>query len=354
MNVFRAVPLAVAGTLALLPGQVFGAEARFDTFALREVRGPACEVMPAGAAAWGEAREGEIQKAGAKGRTGARSSFVAAFDEQNRFRLLPGTEVAVRASTRDPKFTKVVSLNMDRGGVEVDLKSLPKGYQLKVQTPTAVCGAVGTEFTVRSDRRESNRVECRQGKVFARSVEDGSFNAPGISAGQALEAELAPGKENSHARLKTEGGDMSVAFGSDAARLDVREGSVVQLAQERADSTPRVAMKVERGAVGGSGSGRYVVENGSMKNVSGDERLSGLVDDYVSLARSEGAVRSELESARARGAPTVEVARIQARLDAAAAAATARRNALFAREEIRRSVRDAMDIERVRPTAIPR
>lgn len=349
-----AVPLGMVSAFAFLSCQVSGAETSFESFTLRETRGSSCEVMPVGAAGWSAAREGETQKAGTKGRTGARSSFVAAFDEQNRFRLLPGTEVIIRTSTRDPKFSRVVSLNLERGGVDVDLKAFPKGYQLKVQTPTAVCGAVGTAFSVRSDRRESNRIECREGKVFARSAEDGSFSVSSLAAGQTLDAELAPGKENSHSRLRTEGGDLAVALGSGEARVTLREGSVVQLAQQRADSTSQVAMKIERGRVDNSAAGRYVVENGVVKNVSGDERLSSLVDDYVGLARSEGATRSELEVARARGAPAAELARARSRLDAAAAAASAKRAELFTREEIRRPVREGLEMDRVRPTTIPR
>lgn len=345
----------IAGSLLLAEGVAVAAtESSFENFTVREVRGDACEILPAGSTAWAAARDGERHKAGSRGRTGARSSFVAAFDENNQFRLLPDTEVKVQTSTRDPKFRKVISLNMDRGSVEVDLKAFPKNHQLKVQTPTAVCGAVGTEFTVRSARRDANRIECREGTVFARSVADGSFRAPAIRAGEALDAELAPGKENSHVRLKTEGGDLPIAFGSDAARFTVREGSVVQVAQQRADDTRQVAMKVERGRVGDAGAGRYVVESGAVRNVSNDARLSGLVDDYVALARAEGGVRGELDAARARGAPAAEVAELQARLDRAAAAATARRNELFTREEIRRPVREGMEMPRVRPTTIPR
>lgn len=355
MNLSGWMGWIVAGALFLAGGRAaVAAEASFDNFTVREVRGDACEVMPAGSAAWAAARDGERHKAGSRGKTGARSSFVAAFDEDNRFRLLPGTEVRVQTSTRDPKFRKVISLNMDQGSVEVDLKAFPKNHQLKVQTPTAVCGAVGTAFTVRSERRDANRIECREGTVFARSVADGSFRAPAIRAGEALDAELSPGKENSYVRLKTEGGDLPVAFGSDAARFPVREGSVVQVAQQRADDARQVAMKVERGRVGDAGAGRYVVESGAVRNVSNDARLSGLVDDYVALARAEGGARGELDAARARGASAAEVAELQARLDRAAAEATARRNALFAREEIRRAVREGLEMPRVRPTTIPR
>jgi len=113
----------------------------FDAFTIQPARGSSCEIKPKDASIWSEAKTGAIHKAGAAGRTGSGSTLTVAFDEQNRFRLLPKSEVVISTSTRDARFLKTVDLAMSKGKVEVDLDAFPKGHQLKVQTPTAVCGA---------------------------------------------------------------------------------------------------------------------------------------------------------------------------------------------------------------------
>lgn len=129
----KLVLIGVAGLLAIhLSAQPLRAQ-KFEEFTVKQVRGSSCEVMPEGGA-WKAVKDGEVCKSGAKGRTGAgQSSFVAAFDEQNQFRLLPKTEVVIRTSTRDSRFQKVIDVTMSKGSVEVDLKAFPKGNQMEVR-----------------------------------------------------------------------------------------------------------------------------------------------------------------------------------------------------------------------------
>lgn len=327
----------------------------FDQFSVEKVRGDSCELKSKGSAEWKKAAEGSVQPAGSAGKTGSGSTITLAFDAKNRFRILPKTEVVVSVSTKDAKFRKVIDLTMKDGNVEVDLDEFPANYQFKVQTPTAVCGAVGTRFKVESQSGQGNVFSTEKGSIFAASRDDGSFYAPTISAGQRLEANVAPGKQNSYTQLKVEGGKMPVAFGSRDKSIDVANGSVVKTAQEHSNSAGEVAMKVEGGSVGGHGSGQYVMRDGKIEDLSDDHDSADMVDDYVSLSEKEGDLRNKLDQAKARGASASEIANLESQLDEAADKATAKRKELFQhRDVIRRAVRSGVDAIRNRPTQVPR
>lgn len=329
-RVFAVVPLARITVLsvwgcALVP--TFAAE-KFDAFTIQQTRGSSCEVKPSGNPDWKTAKEGETYKAGAGGRTGGQSTLTVAFDDDNRFRLLPKTEVVIRVSTRDARFRKVIELSMDKGNVEVDLDAFPKGYQLKVQTPTAVCGAVGTRFSVESKSRQENAFRCGKGTISARSREDGSFDAPEIGEGRVLKAEALPGKENSHTRLTAEGGAIAVSVGSKDNKLNVQDGSVLHLAQETAASVKQVVIRVDRGGINDSGKGRYFMDGGSLRDVSQNDKAAGLVDDYIDRSRIEGNCKADLKQAKAQGGSPDKLSEMQSRVDKAAAKASAVRTQL--------------------------
>jgi len=344
---------AAAGLLAAALAFAANAEP-FDQFTVEKIRGDSCQIRAKGSEDWSTASEGGIHQAGSAGRTGGGSTITLAFDAKNRFRILPKTEVVVSVSTRDSKFRKVIDLSMKDGNVEVDLDGFPKDYQFKVQTPTAVCGAVGTRFKVSSRGGMNSSFEADQGSIFAASKEDGSFYAPSIKAGQSLEALAAPGKENSYARVKVGGGKMPVAFGSRNNTLEVGDGAVVRTAQAKSNSTDEVAMKVDGGSVGGQGSGRYVMKGGKMEDLSNDSAGSGLVDDYVALSETEGDVRSKLEKARASGASSSEISKLERELDAAADEASDKRKELFQhRDTMRSQIRRGIEGIQNRPTRPP-
>lgn len=344
-----------SGLVVLLAGAAMAHGEPFDQFTVEGTRGDSCQIKAKGASAWAGAAKGSVHPAGSAGKTGGGSTITLAFDEKNRFRILPKTEVLVSVSTRDAKFRKVIDLSMGDGNVEVDLDAFPENYQFKVQTPTAVCGAVGTRFKVQSSGGQSNNFETEQGSIYAASRDDGSFYAPSIKAGQSLQANVAPGKENSYTRLKVQGGKMPVAFGSRSSKLDVSEGAVVQSAQEHGNNTEEVALKVESGSVGGHGQGRYLVKGGKVDDVSDDSDASDMVDDYVSLAQKEGGLRAKLDEAKARGASGAEISKLEKQLDEAADRATEKRKELFQhREVIRSTIRRGVEGLQQRPTQAPR
>jgi FecR-like protein len=326
----------------------------FDQFTVEKIRGDSCQIKAKGAGDWKKASEGGVHASGSGAKTGGGSTMTLAFDEKNKFRVLPKTEVIVSVSTRDSKFRKVIDLSMKDGDVEVDLDAFPEKYQFKVQTPTAVCGAVGTRFKVSSNGAQNSAFETDQGSIFAASREDGSFYAPSIKAGQRLDANAAPGKENSYTRLKVQGGKMPVAFGSRNRTLELTDGSIVKTAQERSNSTDQVAVKVEGGSVGGQGSGQYVMKDGKMEDLSDDQDGADLVDDYVGLSEKEGSLQAKLEKAKASGASSSEISNLEQQLDEAAEKASDKRKELFQhRDVIRRTIRGGVEAIRNRPTQAP-
>jgi hypothetical protein len=348
-NKIPLIGMAIAFAVFTSPPS-FAAE-QFEEFTIKKVTGDSCKVTPKGGAEK-PAKENDVLKSGARGQTGGgQSSFVVAFDDQNQFRLLPRTDVVISTSTRDSRFQKVIDLTMGKGSVEVDLKKFPKGYQMKVQTPTAVCGAVGTEFTVQSESREENVFECRNGTIFANSLEDGSFDAPRIAKGQSLTATAAPGKENSYAQLKTSG-DMPIAIGSKDNKLDVRDGSTIEVAQEKRRDAKLAVIKVNRGGINDGGKGRYLMKDGKMEDLSKDEKVAEVAGEYVALTQAEGKARSDVERIKSEGGGADELSAAQKRLDEKAKLATAKREELFNRGVTRNAVRDGMKTSRDLPTRV--
>ena len=130
----------------------------FDTFHVQSIKGT-CKIKAEGASAWDAVQEKAAYKAGSSGKTERASAMTVAFDPQNTFRLLPETEVIIRTSTHAAKFRKIdleIAHAGKNGGVHVT-ENLPEGYKLEVQTPTAVCGTVGTEFEVKiEDNQKKN------------------------------------------------------------------------------------------------------------------------------------------------------------------------------------------------------
>jgi hypothetical protein len=350
---FSLLPLIFLGGILLSPSLLLAES--FEEFTVEKVKGDSCEIKPKGYSGWKKAVEGMKQQAGSSGKTGAASTISLAFDEKNRFRILPKTEVLISTSTHDARFRKIIDLTMTEGNVEVDLDAFPEKYQFKVQTPTAVCGAIGTRFVVGSENGRKNTFQATKGTIFASSREDGSFYTGEIRSGQSLEADLAPGKENSYSELRVRGGKIPVAFGTRDRKMDVNEGSVIVLAQEHSDSANEVAMKVERGQVGGNGAGHYVLKDGKMEDLSNDQKSSDLVNQYLALAEKEGGLKARLEKEKSKVAPKSDLQQMEQELDQAAQKATEKRKELFRnRDQMRRLIRSGTEGIRNRPTSIPR
>jgi len=317
-----------------------GKAGSFDAFTIDRVKGGKCEISADDAKQWQSAKEGATHPSGTWGRTDGDSSFTVKFDKDNHFRMLQSTQAKISTETLSAGFQKV-TLDLSKGGsVSVTLDNF-KGHQFKVQTPTAVCGAVGTRFDVQAEGNQ-NHFECSKGSIDAESNE-GRFEVARIEAGRGLSATVEPGKENSYTQLKAEGGsvDAKVA-GQD---FEVAEKSSVALAREKGSN--------DQGAIQAGGR-TYVIDGGETHDVTKDGKASGLVQNYVSATRNESDASNELRKASEEGVSEDRLAKLKDKLDRKAEEASKIRKELFSREILRDTIRRNMDIGRSRPTPMPR
>lgn len=128
--------------------------------------------------------------------TDRNSTMNLKFSEDNEFFLMARTTLVVDKNTNDPRL-KV--LKLETGSIDLQLNNFPKGEKLQVETPTAVCGAVGTRFRVSfeydatgaKDPKGSrqNDISCREGRVTV-----GNRFQTGSSGTALAVPELGPGK----------------------------------------------------------------------------------------------------------------------------------------------------------------
>lgn len=108
-------------------------------------------------------------------RTGRRSHLDLELSPGNTVRVMARAELAIAVDARDPKL-KI--LKLIRGTVDVKLDNLPDGHSLDVETPAAICGAIGTRFVVSfedasedqaayayKDESGGHRFVCTEGEI---------------------------------------------------------------------------------------------------------------------------------------------------------------------------------------------
>jgi len=275
-------------------------------------------------------------------KTGRNSFAIIEFSNGNRFRVLARTTVKVTADVRNPKFKR---LQLARGRVEVELDNFPKDQHFSVETPTAVCGAVGTRFVVEYMPMEKttrtflglfrkryteneNRFVCSRGKIYARSD---TFDIGALPAGTGIGAIVETGRENSFTELRvTEGRITATLPGGN--RIEADTGTVLRTAHEQAKAPDIVALCVDTGVVTVAGhrvaaskSSAIVLKNGDVFTVSG-------VRSYVDAARVEGRIKTELAAERTKPKPDAKrIAKLESELRKAAAKATRLRHKLLSR-----------------------
>jgi hypothetical protein len=338
-----------------------GADGIYKSFTIDKwVRGKDCKIKPSGEGEAKTVKPGETYQAGATGITGNQSDFVVLFDERNKFHILQKTEVVIHPATSNPRFRKVVDLSLHKGKVDVDLENFPKGYELKVQTPTAVCGAVGTKFTVETaglDGNGADKFECTESKIqvqalpYDADLKDGTLKGftASVGEGQHLQARINPGRENSHSRLETSE-NVQVTIGANT--FNTGAGTVLEVAQEQKSSTKEIAVSLKKGQLGDQKAGRYIVKDSKL--VQTDEKQAKLVDEYIAAAGEEGTLRRRVRRNEAQG---VSDPNLEKKLEQAANEATRKRKALFEyRGIIQERVRQGLDATRGagQPTVRPR
>jgi len=133
------------------------------------------------------AQVGAEYKFGTTVRTGRDAWTDLELLPKNMVRVLANSEVVIGPKMKNPK---VVALNLKGGAVKSTLDSFPKDHLFEVQTPMAICGAVGTAFSVKytvdSDGTMFFGVEVFEG-VVAIYGQYMSVLGEGLKAGQKLE-----------------------------------------------------------------------------------------------------------------------------------------------------------------------
>ena len=151
-----------------------------------------------------------------------RSSYVDfLFSEGNTFRLLARTKLKILEDVQNPKL-KIIQLT--QGNVDLKLDRMPKGTTLQVETPSAICGAVGTRFGCSFEkdnpgsREHSFKVKEGNVRIASRftvndNVEIGnSFVIDSVTAGSELLAVLHEGVDNAFTEIAVNRGSKLMRF----------------------------------------------------------------------------------------------------------------------------------------------
>jgi hypothetical protein len=122
---------------------------------------------------------GQVLPFGTTVKTGRKSTITLQFSIGNTFIMMPKTTITVQQDTTNKKL-KQINIKLNEGFVKVELDDF-KGHKLQVETPTAVCGAVGTHFVVGTGETQS--FTCSKGEVY---LEKGATRINQIIAGTTI------------------------------------------------------------------------------------------------------------------------------------------------------------------------
>jgi hypothetical protein len=308
--------------------------------------------------------KGKTYPFGATVKTGRNSSVTMQFSDGNTFLLLARTKLALEEDTANPKL-KV--LKLEQGELSLKLDKFPKDHKLQVETPTAICGAIGTRFAVSfDDKMEDNQVagsgasrfSCDEGEIeIASSFEVGgdevvgrSFSVPSMTAGGEIVAVIHEGLENSYSDITVNRGRLSVTYGgSDENTIDIQpsgDGATrfTCSLEKSAGEVDMVALQVENGSIQrqvtkgllkkktsfeplADAGGTVMIKDGKVY-ADNDEKIIG---GYIAAARTEGELHAQVRAMRRAGVPEGEIVKVEAKLTDAAAAATAKRRELLSK-----------------------
>jgi hypothetical protein len=267
------------------------------------------------------------------GRTGDNSSLTISFNPENRFRLLPNSEAEVNAGDSDSQsaWHRVVSLKIGSAAIHHNAGAAPT-VKLDCETPTAVCGAVGTEFEVNATQ---GVYSVSEGKISVNSSQEDNLSMPSVIGGTVV---FNPGSENTYSK-----GSFSGTVDIDGSSFQAHDANFT--VAKKLDSSSETAVHIESGSLGGSGPGNYIMDGGSLKAVASGSKAATLHPQYLAAAKKEGALSVERAAYRAssnRSAP----GGLDAELSSAAARATELRHELFNRETVREIIKQTTDAVR--------
>ena len=250
------------------------------------------------------------------GKTADNSSLTITFNADNRFRLLPNSEAQVTTGGEgdsNSAWHRVVSLKIGQASIDHNAGAAPTVH-LDCETPTAVCGAVGTEYDVDATHGIYN---VKSGNISVHSdTENDNLKMAIIHEGGTVT--YAPGRENTYSN-----GDFSgtVLIGGHTFRAASAGFSVAKL--QGSDS--EIAVRITSGSLGGNPPGSYVLEGGKLVTVTG--KAATIHPQYLEAAQKEGALNVQRAADRASNRPFGQ----DAELKSATAEATKLRHELFNR-----------------------
>jgi len=254
------------------------------------------------------------------GRTGDNSSLTIAFNDQNKFRLLPDSMAEVKTGEGDSAsdWHRVVSLKIGEAKLTHDSSGSPT-VDLKCETPTAVCGAVGTEFDVIAT---TGTYSVLSGQISVQSSSEEGLSLPSVRGGSVV---FAPGKQNTYSH-----GSFTGTVELNGERLHASDATFT--VAKILGGSGETAVRISSGSLGSYGPGSYISDGGSLKPVESGSPAAEIHPKYLAAAQREGALSTRSASYHAVGRSTGE---IDSELADAAAEATKLREELFNRETVR-------------------
>jgi len=279
-------------------------------------------------------QQGQTFDFGTTVQTGRRSILDLQFSPENTFRLLSRTRLRIVQDVASPKLKR---MELSQGQIELKLDKVPEGTKLEVQTPTAVCGALGTRFTVSfeaGDAKQGSRAaefSVDEGEVYVasnfqvgeKSVQGQAFRAGSVGAGSAIAAVIHEGRENSYADIAVNRGEVAFDFGDPEGgnRFVVKPSGAGKRSrftaalEKSAKETEVVAVSVKEGVLRNERKKRGLfgtkTETTEVKPDDGDvvvknqrvyaHKKGNAVADYLAAAKEEGELHSQLVVARNMG-----------------------------------------------------
>ncbi len=204
------------------------APAPFDArFAVVKIQGD-CEVKISGEMLYRPAVEGRTYQYGTTVRTGRKASCVIRFSEGNECRVLAKAELIVSEDARDKKM-KTIKLAEGKINVKLD-PAFHQNNDLKVETPVAICGAIGCDFTIEVDPGLGTikvTFSCAEGSI---NLTGDYFSIGTMDGGDALA--IFRSRFGDHITIDPITGRFTVNFNDPSGRtpsLDAGENTVIDI-----------------------------------------------------------------------------------------------------------------------------
>ena len=259
-------------------------------------------------------------------KTGRNSYLDLQFSESNSFRLLARTQLVITEGVRNPNL-KILQLS--KGSVNLQLDNFPVDHKLHVETPSAICGAVGTRFVVSfeddaviapvsaSPGSRVHRFSCEQGELQVASrftIDDEivigqSFAVDSVTAGSDMVAVIQEGLDNVYTDVTVNRGRLTFKYGGEDGTefvVDAGEGETPSRFQaalsKKEDGSVFVAFKMIDGFAdfiffGGEGNVARIA--------SGDGAVlvpkAGATGNIVKSSQASQAAQQQLNASNAEG-----------------------------------------------------